>query len=74
MALDLPIPGEANWDIKLNAALEDLDSRVSLNETISNATKTASATGTTGELAYDSSYVYICVATNTWIRVAKAAW
>jgi len=28
----------------------------------------SSDTGTKGEIAYDSSYVYICVATNTWIR------
>ena len=27
-------------------------------------------TGTKGQIAYDSSYVYICVATDTWIRSA----
>ena len=27
-------------------------------------------TGTKGQIAYDASYVYICVATNTWIRSA----
>tara|TARA_R100001510_G_C7645580_1_gene202931 strand:- start:96 stop:350 length:255 start_codon:yes stop_codon:yes gene_type:complete len=35
---------------------------------------TASSTGTAGTLAYDSSYLYVCVATNTWKRVAIASW
>jgi hypothetical protein len=30
----------------------------------------SSASGTTGEIAYDSDYIYVCVATNTWKRVA----
>ncbi len=29
------------------------------------------ASGTTGDEAFDSNYIYVCVATNTWIRVAK---
>jgi len=32
------------------------------------------ATGTAGQLAYDASYLYICTATDTWERVAVAAW
>lgn len=35
---------------------------------------TASSTGTPGQLAYDASYIYICIATNTWERVAIATW
>ena len=34
----------------------------------------ASATGTTGQIAWDASYIYICTATNTWKRVAIATW
>jgi hypothetical protein len=34
----------------------------------------AVATGTAGQISYDSSYVYICTATNTWKRAAIAAW
>lgn len=34
----------------------------------------ASATGLTGEIAWDSGYVYVCVATNTWKRAAIATW
>lgn len=36
----------------------------------SNPPATSSATGTTGQITWDSSYVYICVATNTWKRAA----
>ena len=34
----------------------------------------ASATGVTGQWAWDASYIYICTATNTWKRVAIVAW
>ena len=34
----------------------------------------ASAVGTAGELAFDSGYVYVCVASDTWKRAALAGW
>lgn len=34
----------------------------------------ASATGSAGEICWDSSYVYVCVATNTWKRAALSTW
>lgn len=34
----------------------------------------ASATGAVGTICWDSSYIYICVATDTWKRVAIATW
>jgi len=34
----------------------------------------ASATGTTGQIAWDANYVYVCVATNTWKRSALSTW
>lgn len=34
----------------------------------------ATDTGTKGEIKYDASYVYICVATNSWIKVVRAVW
>lgn len=74
MAVTKPTRGQANWDTPLNAALDSLDVRIGVFEGITNATKTATATGTKGQLAYDNTYLYICVATNTWIRVARTAW
>lgn len=35
---------------------------------------TASSTGVQGQIAVDSSYVYLCVATNTWKRSALSSW
>lgn len=34
----------------------------------------ASDTGNAGEIVWDSSYVYVCVAANTWKRSALATW
>ena len=34
----------------------------------------ASATGVTGTISWDASYIYICIATNTWERAAIASW
>jgi hypothetical protein len=34
----------------------------------------ASATGTAGQIAYDASYFYVCIATNTWERTALSTW
>lgn len=36
-------------------------------------TPTGGGTGNTGEVCWDSSYIYVCTATNTWKRVALAA-
>ena len=38
------------------------------------APASATSTGVAGTIAYDSSYVYICTATNTWKRVAISSW
>ena len=34
----------------------------------------ASSTGTAGQIAIDSNYIYVCVATNTWKRAAISTW
>jgi hypothetical protein len=34
----------------------------------------ASATGAAGEICWDSNYIYVCTATNTWKRTAIATW
>lgn len=34
----------------------------------------ASAAGVAGSICWDTNYVYVCVATNTWKRVAIATW
>jgi len=34
----------------------------------------ASASGNAGDICWDASYVYVCIATNTWRRMAHATW
>lgn len=34
----------------------------------------AAAAGTAGDICWDSSYIYVCVAANTWKRTAIATW
>lgn len=39
-----------------------------------NAPLNAASPGIPGELAYDSTYLYVCIATNTWRRVSLSSW
>ena len=39
-----------------------------------NAPASASAVGMRGEIRYDNNYIYICVADDTWKRVALSTW
>ena len=41
---------------------------------ISGTPASSTATGKQGSIQYDSSYFYVCVATNTWRRVALSSW
>lgn len=34
----------------------------------------ATSTGTPNQIAFDSNYFYICVATNTWVRASLVTW
>lgn len=35
---------------------------------------TATSPGATNQLAFDTNYFYVCIATNTWKRVSIVAW
>jgi hypothetical protein len=35
---------------------------------------TSNAAGAAGQITWDSNYIYICVATNTWKRASLATW
>lgn len=38
------------------------------------APATSTSTGSAGDIASDTSYVYICVATNSWVRIVRDTW
>jgi hypothetical protein len=82
MAITPPVAGQPNWNVPLNAALTSLDTLVSsvdLRLAVVEGRRVtvptnATSTGVAGSYAYNTSYLYICVATNTWKRVAITAW
>lgn len=56
---------------------EDLSANIKGDKAIISQSKTpasAGAAGETGSVCWDSSYIYVCVATNTWKRSALASW
>jgi len=63
---------------KLNVTdLDVTDLDVNANSLTIAQSKTPSAAddaGTRGEIAWDSSYIYICIDDNTWKRVAISTW
>jgi hypothetical protein len=42
--------------------------------TLDEVPATAASQGTAGDIAADSSFMYICIAKDTWMRVAIATW
>lgn len=46
----------------------------SITLSTSSAPGSAGATGSPGQIAWDSGYIYVCVANNTWKRAALTSW
>ena len=78
MALDLTKRNELTRRLTSNevdanfTAIEDAVN--ALFDPDATAPSSASDTGTKGEVRFDSSYIYVCTATDTWKRVAIATW
>jgi hypothetical protein len=71
----MQINSSGNLGINTTSPTEKLDvnsDKIRLRN--SNTPSSATSTGNKGEICYDSNYVYICVATNTWKRAALASW
>jgi hypothetical protein len=55
----------------------DINGRVQFQDTpiiSAFAPKSSTATGQTGQIAWDSDYIYICVGTNKWKRTSLSTW
>lgn len=63
-------PGTAGQVLTSNGASAD----PSFQSIFVSAPGTASSTGTAGQIAYDSTHIYVCVATDTWVRASLATW
>ena len=71
--VDVVIDGDATIynDLSVQGIINATTSSIRIrNRTPASAT----ATGTTGTIVYDANYIYVCVATNTWKRVAISTW
>jgi hypothetical protein len=71
MSLVKPTVGQTAWGTTLNTALDYLNTKVGPWVAVP---ASATATGTAGQVAYASGFLYVCVATNTWRRVALSSW
>jgi|TARA_R100000027_G_scaffold3209_1_gene3097 hypothetical protein len=58
------------------SAIEGLTIPSGKKLTLSGARTIASSTdtGTEGEICWDADYLYVCVGTDTWKRIALATW
>jgi hypothetical protein len=68
---------EANGYLGLNTTAPSANLDINSDKISLRSAKTPSSstdTGNTGDICWDSAYIYICVATNTWKRVAISTW
>lgn len=65
------VAGAANLVIGVSG---DISRSTATTVTFTSVPAASSATGTPGQISADSDYFYVCVATNSWIRIAKGAW
>tara|TARA_Y100000389_G_C17469762_1_gene529230 strand:- start:514 stop:936 length:423 start_codon:yes stop_codon:yes gene_type:complete len=64
-----------DWgDLTTASTAYDMGALITITNIQSDAPASATASGTKGDLTFDSDYMYVCVATNTWKRVALSSW
>jgi len=69
MAAKTPIVKEGAFDADVRNAINS-----QLASASSAAPASATAAGTAGDIAYDATHLYVCIATNTWVRATFATW
>jgi hypothetical protein len=63
------ITSEGAFDATVRNAIN-----TALQSASASAPASATAAGVAGQIAYASGFIYVCVATNVWQRVAIATW
>ena len=66
----MPAQKTGNFDPKLQSQLDNILGYMLQ----SSPPSTAKSSGNSGEIAFDSNYIYVCVAKDTCKRCALAAW
>ncbi len=54
--------------------LSDLTDAINNIAAVTQPPATASSTGTAGQIAFDASFFYVCIATDTWLRAGLVTW
>ena len=65
--------GRVGIGATIPSALLDIDSDI-VRVRSSKTPSSASDTGNAGDICWDSNYIYVCVATDTWKRAALSTW
>ena len=65
--------GKVGFATKIPTAIVDINSDI-LRLRTAKTPATAGAAGNAGDLCWDASFIYVCVAANTWERSALASW
>lgn len=66
------VPVNQNGVVALNAIVTALNTLSTKFPDWIDVPATASSTGTAGQVAYDATHFYVCVATDTWVRASLA--
>jgi parallel beta-helix repeat protein len=70
--------GNADWYLggnnTVSATSTHLIAQHGFRMAASNPPSSSSATGATGDIAWDAEYIYVCVAANKWMRTALSSW
>jgi len=67
--------GDQDWPVHLTVeTIRKIDTILATTPTIVAVPSTSTSIGAVGQLAWDSSYLYLCVATNVWKRIALSSW
>jgi len=79
-----PVVAPLSTDVLIGSRIDSVnDTQVTYNFTVASVVGTIAdvtapasrnSTGTTGQIATDANYIYVCTATNTWKRAAIASW
>ena len=67
---------EPTFDISgtINALGYELSGTPFTVASVVSAPGTANSAGTIGQIAYDATYLYVCVGTNSWVRALASTW
>ncbi|HEY4062288.1 MAG TPA: hypothetical protein VGM30_10330 [Puia sp.] len=67
-------PGTVGGVVPQAMMFDSLTANINAKAQFQDAPAAANSPGSPGQIAFDAAYFYLCVATDTWMRVAMASW